>query len=818
MKEWVSDWSSNDILDRHLENIANKQRAPVVKGHYDVGKGPVTPQEKLNSLMFSGIDYKGQAQHLFDTTGYGAGVNASLDLAKMFVPPPASLFVTASVSGNVGVKKAQQRFIFVSHHGNRDEFLTAPSTAENLPIALCKMEGSWKNVKAGIAVTAGAKFDTSSITPITISDVEAFNFGISLTAKAEANCEGVWVAVTDPDPWFIPKEGAMHNLSEWFNAVMPHQKTDTSLSVNHSCYLTWFVQGKDAGLGLDAKATATTAFSAGKINGDTAGPGGTFTFAAKLPSIKWTSKTSSYRINLPTQVTAVNMSQESRIVYKQTGGQLLSLALDFEIGPATIKNGNPKLVDPQSFAPGLSQKINPDSGLAQSRIFDNPNAKASSASVSETVGPNDLELYKSENFKATLTSKSLKVGLFEDKFKKIEKKWETVNSMGYEMGIAYWSPGKTNSSKTNLLEGSGLILGQSLTLASLIKVWANREQCEAYLGQRLGLPDVQTILQKTKELVTQEEGHNRGLRVPSQMPSYDNWYASTETGEWRRKISPADDAVKAFWKHIEKNNWADPSATLQRLSKAAGTDAVATRKFVGTALDELKTRGILYTNILAALNGWIAARGSQLDAERNGRWPGVYSMGKICEEYLLQADLIASQIDVLYEALESHQIRDGLKTSLQIKEVELNALLEDQHFKEIVMDLVGKDKKEVPGAFLIEAAHKLKSPQIVSVAFRPETSRGDIQDSYTDIIQKADKQLQSVSVRYRKVDTLSSDRSFKLGVNLGAATFGFSLDRVLQAGNEGSFMICTKWFNDYQEYNAASGWPKKTVPMPIILS
>jgi hypothetical protein len=134
------------------------------------------------------------------------------------------------------------------------------------------------------------------------------------------------------------------------------------------------------------------------------------------------------------------------------------------------------------------------------------------------------------------------------------------------------------------------------------------------------------------------------------------------------------------------------------------------------------------------------------------------------------------------------------------------------------MDLVGKDKKEVPGAFLIEAAHKLKSPQIVSVAFRPETSRGDIQDSYTDIIQKADKQLQSVSVRYRKVDTLSSDRSFKLGVNLGAATFGFSLDRVLQAGNEGSFMICTKWFNDYQEYNAASGWPKKTVPMPIILS
>ncbi|MFN5746423.1 MAG: hypothetical protein ACK443_10105 [Methylococcaceae bacterium] len=641
MKEWVSDWSRNDVLDRHLDNVANKQRAPVIKGHYDAGKGPVTAREKFNSLMFSGIDYKGQAQHMFDTTGYGAGVNASLDLAKMFVPPPASLFVTASVSGNVGVKKAQQRFIFVAHHGNRDEFLDAPSSTENLPIALCKMEGSWKNVKAGIAVTAGAKFDTSSVIPITISDVEAFNFGVSLTAKAEANCEGVWVAVTDPDPWFIPKEGAMHNVSEWFNAVLPHQKTGAGSSVNHSCYLTWFVQGKDAGLGLESRATATTAFSAGKINGDTAGPGGTFTFAAKLPSIKWTSKTSSYRINLPTQVEAVKMSQESRIVYKQTGGQLLSLALDFEVGPATIKNGTPKLVDPQSFAPGLSQKMNPDSGLAQSRLFDNPNAKASSASVSETVSPNDLELYKGQNFKATLTSKSLKVGLFEDKFKKVEKKWETVNSMGYEMGIAYWSSGQANThrqrdEKPDLLEGTGFVLGQSLTLASLIKIWANREQCETYLGHGLRWPDVQTILQKTKELVTQNEGHNRGLRVPSQMPPYDTWYASTETGERRRKISPADDAVKAYWKHIDKNNWADPITTLQRLSKTTSTDAVAVRKFVGTALEELKTRGILYTNILAALNGWVAARGSQLDAEKNGRWPGVYSMGKICEEYLLQ--------------------------------------------------------------------------------------------------------------------------------------------------------------------------------------
>lgn len=823
MKAWVTDWSKDDILIRHLDSVASRQRAPVTSGHYQPATGHVTPEERLNSFMFSGIDYKGQVQHLFDTTGYGAGVNASLDLAKMFVPPPASMFVTASVAGNVGVKMAKQRFIMVAHHGDRDEFLSAASHDENLPVLLCKMVGSWKSVKAGVSVTAGAKLDTSSFVPISIGDLETFNFGVNLTASASTNCEGVWVAVTDPDPWFVPRES--DQVRDWFspvvstrNQVEPHQKAVT-LSRNDSCYLSWFVQGKDASAGLDAGVSATTMFSAGKVNGDTAGPGGTLTLSAKLPSIKWTSKISSYRLNLPTQVSEVRMSQESRIVYKQTGGQLIALALDFEIGPAVLQDDTPALADPQDFIPDLKQKISPDSAIGKSRIFSNPNAKADDAEVAESVDADELELFSGENFKASLSSKSLKMSFFEEKFKKVEKKWETVNSMGYETGIAYWSKGlAVNATHATLLEGSGFILGESLTLANLVKIWVNQEQCETYLGRNLGRPDAGTVIQKTRDLVTQETGHNKGLRVPSQMPSYENWYASTETGEWRRKIGPADDAVKAFWKHVSQNNWSDPYVTLRRLSGATGTDVASARKIVGAALHELKARGLLYTNILAALNSWIGARGSLQNARSNGRWPGVYSMGMICEEYLLQTDLLASQLDVLYEALESYQIRQGLQTRLQVDERQLDALLDDQSFKGAVKDLVGKSEKEIPGAFLIEAAHKITAPQLVKVGFRPGTGQGDIQDSFTDILKKSSIQLQSLSVRYRLADTMNSDRSFKLGVNLGAATFGFSLDRVLQAGNEGSFMLCTKWFNSYQSYNGVSGWPKKTVPMPVLLS
>ncbi len=886
---YFSDWYKDGVLVEHLTNQAIIHRKPV--GEYVPAPGMALPlqptsDELYEVFMFSGVDYRGQAQHAFETLGYGASANISVDFAKMFLPPGVSMFATASISANMSAKKASHRFLYIANQGNSTEFFKKPNSlapvnikqpgfkdlrrarmpigsesamatwaaanAEKLkeldaqaaiakiqtsrhqawqPVVLSCMRGSWTYCKGGVGVEVGAKFDTTNITNIGISNVESFGFGIKLTASASGSYEGTWVLVTDPAPlhsdirdtnikreWFKEySKSASSQQNQQFDLAV--KKLPSQSSTNPSCYLSWWSQTKEATAALNAALTATSVTQAGTYNDQTVGPGGTLTLSAKLPSIKWTSKTASYRLNNPCSNPDIILSQETVILYKQLGGQLIGIALDLELGCATVK------ADKDTGLNSLAQKD--PQNLFLSNITTTTIKKE--IKVDGALAPPDMTLYKSDNFKAALSSKSLKCSFFEDKFKKIEKTWSTVNSMTYEAGIVLWS-----KPDRQLLEGSGFVVGQSLILPTFAIYWNNCTQCDLLFGK--ALPDWSGVKKLVEDSITEQLPSQTGI-----LPTLQNWLDSSNTGDYRWSITNVDDAIKAYWKHQDKTPWnlapADVlKALLAQAKKNCGTQNSGTAEekekklysqVVYLALEEAKIRAKLYNEILQGINKWIKSKGGETTAVNNKRYPAILSLRLNCAYSIEKLDDFTSKLDVVNEYNNMRAMEVDLSGQLHVSLENLQTFLGNVAMQECVKDLVAllqhpENKKQVPGAFIIEASFKLSSEQL---SLKPGfvDNGDDIQSGFTDDIKRRlaghyDDRLQYISIRYRKSDTKASDRSFKLGVNVGAAKLGFSLDRIRQAGTEGNFMLHTVWFGSYKGFNDRGAWPEKSVPMPVIIS
>ncbi|MCE5334676.1 MAG: hypothetical protein LLG06_08780 [Desulfobacteraceae bacterium] len=877
IRTWITDWYKDDVLQELVEKQAKEQRKPInqalltahARAPEDYGKGlpeKPTDEELFNSFMFSGVDYRGQAQHAMETMGYGAGVTIAVDLAKMFIPPGVSAFLTASVSGNFSAKRASHRFLFVSNQGTQSEFAflgqvgnlqgssappprqqVAPQVQTWHPVVMSCMLGKWTNMKGGLGVTVGVKVDSTSLTNISIGDAESFGFGVNLTGSVSGNLDGTWVFATDPTP--VHMERSHEKMRPWF---INHLHSTTSaqqekfergldrldLDVNPRCYLTWWIHSKEASAGLSGGVSAIAATHAGTFNDQTIGPGASFQLSAKLPSVKWTAKTSSYRLNLPCPSPAIVQSQETMILYKQVGGQLFGLSMELELGCAVVKpnpanSGSTNIVtiqDPQTtFIPKMTQMVDA-SPKAFSNYYDSTeHGGKGKTKITETVAPPDLELIKKGDFKATLTSKSLKMTFLEDKFKKLEKTWEYINSMSYETAIVYWS-------NRVLLEGSGFVVGQSLTLPSLIKYFVNCQQCHTLF--RTDIPELRDVKEFVKnfikEIIPPEE---------NVMPTLQNWIASTDTGDWRRSIKAVDAAVEAYWKHMNSDPWKMPAnwwpgiledQAEQKCKPAEGeSPADRARRVCGMLIElslaEAQARDKLITGMLAGINKWIASKGGEAGAGNNKRFPGVASLRVKCLYERERLDRFASSLDVCKEYIESRNLEVGLAGSLHVSVANLRTFLRDKGMEGAVKDIVNLtkvDKGQVPGAFLIEASFKLSSDNLAALSRMPtmyDQAAHDLKTGFTQLIKKKlegnfDNSLQYISIRYRNTDTKAANRSFKLGVNVGAAQFGFSVDRVRNAGTEGNFMVSTIWFGPYAGANRGGGWPEKTVPMPVILS
>lgn len=888
MRTYVTDWYKSGVLQEHLTNQALAHRNPVDKTFFEHTSKDnqdnyaknlpdvPTPDELFHAFMFSGVDYRGQAQHAFETLGYGAGVTLGVDLAKMFLPPGVSMFVTTSVNANFSAKKASHRFLYIANQGQFTEIHNRPSSfqfnfeshpLEKLssedqsrleehqqhirdfetsekgwqPIVMGCMLGKWTNMKGGIGVEVGAKFDTTNIANIGISDVESFGFSVKLTATASAALDGTWVLATDPSPIHTSKSYKV--MGDWFSEHLKSTKSGQALKqqlfldVNPNCYLSWWIHSKEASAGLNAGAGMIAATHAGTYNDQTIGPAGTLSFTVKLPSVKWTSKTSSYRLNTPCSNADIILSQETKILYKQLGGQLLGLALDLELGCAVIKP-NPltggttntmAITDPQTiFAPKMTQKVKA-SPKAFSNYTDYKDDGTGTTKVMETVTPPDLDVYKGSFLKTTLTSKSLKVSFFEDQFKKLEKNWQAVNSMAYESGIAFWS-----KDQQQLIEGSGLVVGQSLTLASFIKYWSNGEQCKSIAELNASIPALQNVTEVIDTLIKQ------GLpKASSELPTLEDWLSSTDTGDWRRNITATDDALKAYWKHINNSPWnLSKESLLTHLkgkckAKTSGTQEEKTQylysQLLNFAIEEIKTRGKLQSNIIAGIDKWMTSKGGIESAKSNRRFRPVVKLAINCDNDIKQLDHFGSVFDVLKEYFEMRTMEAGLSKSLHVDITQIRTFLADKGLQGAVQDLTSLQKLksgQVPGAFLIEASFKLSSDNLQSLSRMParfKRDKSDLENDFTNAMKTKlegnyNNALQYISIRYRKSDTKTSSRSFKLGVSIGAANLGFSLDRVRQAGTEGNFMVSTIWFGSYASANQGGGWPEKSVPMPVILS
>lgn len=865
IKTYFTDWVKSGVLQEDLHSRALALRKPInqklleknVLHSSDYGKSlpkNATDQELFQCFMFSGVDYRGQAQHYIETLGYGAGVTMSVDLMKAFTPPTVSLFTTATISANLSGKTASCKFLLIANQGEYRELNVPHVPADSWkPAVLSCMKGTWRNMKGGLGVEAGVKFDTSDTfgLDIGVSKLEVVSLGVKLTGSANASMEGSWMMVTDSSTGLTDfnvdtlhissRETDLMNI--WFSqhlgsiSTFKAIKDQFALKINPSCYLSWWIGTKEADAAINAQASVTAGAKMGSFKDESIGPGGELSFTGKGPSIKWTSKTSAYRLNVPFCIDDIIQSQETKILYKQVGGQLLGLALDLELGCAVIKHdaetntNSVSIEDPQTlFVPSLTQKISPS-------VFSDYADKKTGAktTVTETIAPPDLSLYKTGNFAIALTSKSLKMSLLEDTFKKVEKKWETVNSMSYEIGMAIWS--KTDK---QLLEGSGFVVGQSISLPTFVTYWSNAEQCKEIKEFNEPIPAVDKVV---KLLPT----HVKALLYYDQItvPTLQAWLNSSNTGDTRWNIKKVDNAIEAFWKHMNTSPWNQKNLYDLLLVQAkkkcgaalnSGTQEEKNRllyaQLVSLTLQEVKARTKLYAAIIEAIDKWFVSKNGVKAAASNARYPAVSKLLFKCDHDAQQLNRFASIYDVIKEYFDMRKLEADLTKSLHIDIEDLRTFLANEGLQGAVKDIVDLqrvDKSQVPGAFLIEVAFKLQPDDLLMLSntvnfFKPNNI--DLQDNFSIVMKNAiekkfTSKLQSISIRYRKADTKDSNRSFKLGVNVGAAKLGFSLDRVRNSTTEGNFMVSTVWFRDYKSVNHSEkgqGWPERTVPMPMIIS
>lgn len=894
-KEYISDWGKSEVLSEHLENKALQYRKPVneklLKDHALAKKDPTiaqnynknlpakpTGEEVLDAFLFSGLDYRGQAQHAFETLGYGAGISMGVDLAKMFLPPGVSAFTTLAVSGDFSAKKASHRFLLVSNQGTLTEFVNKPQpfqpksgndwrtkyvnsrlqpmdqvrqkafqTASQAwqPVLMSGMLGKWTHIKGGLGVSAGVKFDSSSLFNIGIGDVEKFGFSVNLlTASAGGSYEGTWILATDPAPEH--GDGNRQKMQIWLaehlrsTGAKQALQQQVSLEVNPACYLSWWIQTKEATAGLSSGVGIGATTTLGSYKDQTIGPGAELKFSVKLPSIKWTAKTSAYRLNVPLSHPNLMLSQETKILYKQVGGQKIGLSLELEAGCAVVEEGTSPYSGKTVYSselknPLLTQKVDASSPGSFARYTDQESHGGEGKTPLEAKLP-ELEIYKGENLSISVSSSSLKLAFLEEKFEKVSKTWERVNSMTYEAAMAYWA-----KDSRLLLEGSGLAVGQTLSTPSLYKYFSNREQCKKLFNDPI------PQFEKLRELALEATKAEFPLVVTfnsKALPSQEVWSKNSGTG-MRRKISAVDDALKAWWKHLDTKPWNSPPDRLnpellamakKNCGSLTGTTEENELRLYGQVFklvqEEAKARAKLLNKILDGCDKWVASKGGDASAKANDRYLPVAGLKTKVEQAIKNLNAQTGRVDLASEYHDMRTLEKSLAEALHVGKDELQVFLGDESLREIIGSLAQTakvDKSQLPGAFLIEASFKLPSSQLSLLAKNPQVVKStgnDLEKGFGDVVKHQlgathdgyKNALQYLALRYRLADTRDRDRSFKLGVSVGAAEFGFSLDRVRQAGTEGSVMLRTVWFGRYESANRSGGWPESTVPMPVILS
>lgn len=895
IKEYFTDWYKTDVLKELLENQAISQRRHILSAEtleMKFGSGVrdriarqavisgtdenPTADEVFNTFMFSGIDYRGQAQSGLEALGYGGGVNVSVDLAKLD-PVIAGNFVTATLKTAASGSKATFQFVYVGHLGNPMDYdLRDRSLSNWTPILGTSMLGVANNFKAELGAEVGFKVDTSTFTGIA-SGAEngaiAFGAGAKITGEGKIAYSGTWIYSTNWHPRFYSRD-SRNNLQidiieDLGTAEMTRRVGNLVFyKPNPECYLNWSIHEPDASATVGASANATAA--AGSYDSSKSkGLGfGVNAGASAKTGLEYAGKYSFYRLNLPAPDGALIVSQETRIKYTKVSFTGIALSLGLQLGPSTtsLKKDLADRINPA--IPKKNIRLNPKPELMDSptdfgQAFIPEQAVGSGVKLSETIDIPELKIFEGDlkYAKIKISSKGFAVGILEDQFNKLKKSTakDFLNALSYEAGMAVWNkqyaetPVLAEERRKMFATGTGLIRGQSITLPTLFSFFSIYATMEDFFGEgAIDDPQYINIKNSIKHLI-----NTQLISSKTDLPTTLQWLNDSYSATARRTIKEIDNALTKFWEIQNKfgklYGSTDPAAALfaeaeRKIKKSGKTNEQIQQEICSTVVDmvltQLKARAKAYIALLKAIEGWIKHKVKSGDIDdlirvSPDRGPQVVSLNMRARVDFKNIDSVASIFDVLEEFFALKQTEKKMSESLMVSLDQFRAFLDSDEINDTVMGFVSlmeTNPDQVPGAFVIESTFKLDAGDIRSLNGRftmganslVNDSGDDLNEGFTqkihDLIKdNSEDKLQSISIRYRRGDSKSAERTFKLGFGTGTLVgFGIKLDRVRKSASDSSFVAGIYWFNGFKEYNRGTdgklGWPDGTVSTPILLT
>jgi hypothetical protein len=809
-------------MEKHFDAGVKKAREPIIKGHYEAPTGPATSREKLDYFMATGFDFRGQMNTAYETLGYGASVNAKVDIAQIFLPGSP---LTSSVGGGLTFKAAPHRFMVLEYQGNSledfDGFRLHPEYAKwapddqhrSLPVCLSRMTGAWTSMKVAVEAEVGVK--ASNMVPLV--DVESISLGFEakITGYAGAGYEGTYITASDREPhWY---ERGKANIEKDVVGFIAKDKRDFTIpktgiiDFNPYCSLRLWTHTGDAKAGISASASV----SVGKSE-EGYGPGASWGATLQLPEIKGMLKCTLYRVQTPTAAGIV-CTQDTVITYKQVGGTWIGITAEISAGLAeTTKDEAGEIsrsfVSPKEMGEGKLKSLT--GGLVSSVDLE-PASKISKlplkfAKTALTKGggeDEDDDEGVSVEFDP-LESLSFKVQ------GKMEKKFEVLNSMSYKTAVAYW----TRTDK-KFWPGSGFIQGQSVCPQNLIRYYSNRDLLQTEFQSARGYKE--PSLDQVNEMKDSAIGILLASNV--KLPTVEEFIADSYIAGWnhpRRKIKDVDNALGDYLKRCNQKPWNGPQATVgATLQRQYPTQEALFKALI----DECRTRSQLLLDIYRSIIEW-----QKSHARDNPRADAVRLLKKNCRvEYLRLRGNVFVLLNTIYEFRCVKSYLENLAKALHVSVADLRSFLDAaQDNFEWTMSTPGVK----PSAFLIEAAFGLGDlkPMQGKGAVRSNGEIGDCVDELEKRVGSGGKKqpyqnLQCLRLRYRIADTEDKDHTlFKLGVNVKMVKLGFALERVYRVGNEGIFDVYIHWYGSFDGYNTfikgRGLYPPKTVPAANLLT
>lgn len=896
VESYFTDWYKTDVLSELLWKQAGKNRGPILSGEdlekkfgtavrdrvarQSAANNPPDVEEVFQTFMFSGVDYRGQAQSGIEQLGYGGGVNASIDLAKL-EPVIAGNVFTAKISAGAAATLSSFQFVYVGHMGNPKDYASPIVYSDWSPVLGVRMLGSAKNFKTELGVEAGFKVDTANFTGISSgfeSGAIAFGVGAKVTGQGKVAYSGTWVVATNWHPRFYQRgtERLHKDVIENIKTADLGLRAKQLVPSKHDpeCYLNWSIHEPEASAGFAASVTATASVGSGlfdkgndKGNYGGLGFGASATASANAGNIEYTGKYSAYRLNLPAPDREHIVSQETKIKYAKFVYTGISMALGIRLGPArtTAKSNwedkyikglakkdqrlspKPDLLDNQA---GFGTAFIPEIDLGSGMKFSTP-----------TVDVPELKYFEgsAKYGKIAVTSKGVAIDFLSDQFDKLKKQTSKVflNALSYEVGLAVWS--KHNAYEESMpcrlnlfINGTGYIRGQSITLPTLFGFYSNYHNMADLFGEEaMNDPRLAEITSSIKNLI-----NSQLMASKTDLPTNEQWLRESSSTTARRTIKEVDKALSKIWeirnKFAKLYGSTDPAEAIfieadRKIKKNDKTIEQIRQESCLAAIaiiqSHLKAISRAYIDLLKSISGWIKHKVKSEDIDdlikvSPDRGPQVISLDMRARVDFKVIDQIASLFDVLEEFFSLKLVERKLSESLNVTTEQFLQFLASDEIHDTIMDFVdltSTKPEQVPGAFIIESTFKLDQGDLRTL--NTHYSRGaqslvneakdDVKDGFTkkiyEIIKDNSKdKLQSISIRYRMGDTKIADRTFKLGFSIGqGVTLGIKLDRVRKSASDGSFLAGVYWFNSFKEYNQGGGklgWPDGTVSTPYLMT